>query len=160
MLRVLALAALTMLSSGVKAQVYKCVDAVGKTTYLQSPCPTGAMSTAISRKLAPAPPAAATPADKAGKAAKATEPKTAAELEQDFRKRQQEQAQAQEKERKKLAEAKMREDNCRNSRIQAAALETGVRARINEKGERYVLDDAQFEQELANARKLADQWCR
>ena len=157
MLRVLALAVLTMLPLGVQAQVYKCVDASGKTTYLQSPCPTGDKSTAISRKAAPIAPPAATPA---GKAAKATEPKTAAELEQDFRKRQQEQAQAQEKEQQKLAEAKMRETNCRNARIHVAAMETGVRARINEKGERYVLDEAQFEQELANARKAADQWCK
>ena len=54
----------------------------------------------------------------------------------------------------------MREENCRNARIQVTTLESGVRVRMNEKGERYALEDAQYEQELASARRLADQWCK
>jgi len=38
-------------AAGAQAQVYKCIDASGKTTYLQSPCPAGAKSSAISRTV-------------------------------------------------------------------------------------------------------------
>ena len=167
MVRILVLSALSVFAAGAQAQVYKCIDASGKTTYLQSPCPSGAKSTAISRTVPPAPPQAepavggADKADKAGKAAKASGPKTAAELEQDFRKRKQEQEKAREKEEQKLAETKAREENCRNSRLQVINLESGARQlRVDEKGNRNYLDEGQIEQEKANARKLAEQWCK
>ena len=169
MLRILVLSVLSVLAAGAQAQVYKCVDASGKTTYEQSPCPAGAKSTAISRTVPPAPPPAAPAAGdgradkagKAGKSAKAEGPKTAAELEQDFRKRRQEQEKLQEKEEQKLAEAKMREENCRNARTQAINLESGVRlSRVDEKGDRNYLSESQVEQEKANSRKLVEQWCK
>lgn len=163
MRRLAVLGAMMVFAAGAQAQVYKCVDASGRTTYLQSACPSGAKSSTVSRTVPPAPSPAPTPAgaaDKSGKAGKASEPKSAAELEQEYRKRRQDQEKAQEKEQQKLAEAKMREENCRNARIQITGLESGVRARINEKGERYALDDTQYEQELASARRLADQWCK
>ena len=101
-------------------------------------------------------------ADKAGKAAaKASGPKSAAELEQEFRQRQQEQEKAREKEQQKLAETKARDENCRNSRLQLINLESGARQlRIDDKGERQVLDEAGVDQAKANARKLVDQWCK
>jgi len=167
MLRTLVLSVFSVFATGVQAQVYKCIDANGKTTYLQSPCPSGAKSAAISRTVPPAPPQSepavgtAEKADKAGKAAKASGPKSAAELEQDFRKRKQEQEKAREKEEQKLADAKAREENCRNSRLQITNLESGApQSRITEKGERQVLDEAGVEQEKAKARKLAEQWCK
>ena len=166
MVRILVLSALSVFAAGAQAQVYKCIDASGKTTYLQSPCPSGAKSTAISQTVPPAPPpvepaAGAGGAEKAGKAAKASGPKTAAELEQDFRKRKQEQEKAREKEEQKLAETKAREENCRNSRLQVINLESGARqVRVDEKGNRNVLDEGQVEQEKANARKLVEQWCK
>lgn len=170
MFRTLVLSVFSVFATGAQAQVYKCIDASGKTTYLQSPCPSGAKSTAISRTVPPAP-AQAEPAvggaekggkaDKAGKAAKASGPKSAAELEQEFRQRQQEQEKAREKEAQKLAETKAREENCRNSRLQLVNLESGARQlRIDDKGERQVLDEAGVEQAKANARKLVDQWCK
>src|SRR5450759_1975828 len=76
------------------AQVNKCVDAAGKTVYSQGACPKG---TKASRISAP-PPVSAGAAAKSGDAAKGGGPKTAAELEQEFRKRQQEQAEARKKE--------------------------------------------------------------
>ena len=166
MVRILVLSALSVFAAGAQAQVYKCIDASGKTTYLQSPCPSGAKSTAISQTVPPAPPpvepaAGAGGAEKAGKAAKASGPKTAAELEQDFRKRKQEQEKAREKEEQKLAETKAREENCRNSRLHVINLESGARqVRVDEKGNRNVLDEGQVEQEKANARKLVEQWCK
>jgi hypothetical protein len=166
MLRILALIALTILAVGARAQVYKCIDSSAKTTYLQSPCPADTKSTAISRSVPPAAPQSEPVpgeggADKAGKAAKASGPKSAAELEQEFRKRKQDQEKQREKDEQKLAEAKAREENCRNSRLQIINLESGARqSRIDEKGERQILDQSQIEQEKANARKLADQWCK
>jgi Domain of unknown function (DUF4124) len=171
MFRTLVLSVFLVFATGAQAQaqVYKCIDAGGKTTYLQSPCPSGAKSTAISRTVPPAAPQSepaagvggADKADKAGKAAKASGPKSAAELEQDFRKRKQEQEKSRQKEEQKLAETKAREDNCRNSRAQIINLESGVRqSRIDEKGERQFLDEAGVEQEKANARQLAEQWCK
>ena len=166
MFRTLVFSAFSVFAACAQAQVYKCIDAGGKTTYLQSPCPAGAKSTAISRIVPPAPPqsepaAGAGGAEKPGKAAKASGPKSAAELEMDFRKRKQEQEKAREKEEQKLAETKAREENCRNSRAQVISLESGVRQmRIDEKGERQFLDEAGIEQEKANARKLVDQWCK
>ncbi|MEP7181815.1 MAG: DUF4124 domain-containing protein [Betaproteobacteria bacterium] len=40
--RGLALAALLALAPAVEAQVYKCIDGAGRTTYQQTPCPAGA----------------------------------------------------------------------------------------------------------------------
>ena len=169
MVRTLLIGFFSVFAAGAHAQVYKCIDASGKTTYLQSPCPSSAKPAAISRTVPPAPPqpvpaaaaGSADKADKAGKAAKASGPKSAAELEQEFRKRKQDQEKSREKEEQKLADAKAREDNCRNSRLQLINLESGARQlRIDEKGERQVLDEAGIEQEKARARKLVEQWCK
>jgi len=169
MLRLLVLSALSVYTAAAQAQVYKCIDASGKTTYLQSFCPSGAKSAAISRIVPPAPPPPAAgeggaeeegKAGKDGKVAKASGPKSAAELEQEFRKRKQEQEKLQEKEAQKLANAKIREENCRSSRLQLMNLESGARQlRLDDKGERSYLNDTQIEQEKANARKAVELWC-
>lgn len=163
LLSTLAIAA--VLPGAAYAQVNKCVDpATGKTSYLQTPCPSNARSQSV-KKAAPAPAPAATStgkqSDSAKAAGKATGPKTAAELEQDFRKRRQEQDDVRKKDAEKLAQAKVKEDNCRNARTQLVTIESGVRqARVNEKGERIFLEDAQIEQEKARARSAVDQWCK
>lgn len=169
MSRTLVLLVFSVFATCAQAQVYKCIDAAGKTTYLQSPCPSGAKAAAISRTVPPAPPQSepasgaggTEKADKAGKAAKASGPKSAAELEMEFRKRKQEQEKARAKEEQKLADTQAREENCRKSRLQIISLESGApQGRINEQGERQVMDEAGVAQELASARKLADQWCK
>src|SRR3990172_472940 len=160
MLRLLVLSALSVYTAAAQAQVYKCIDASGKTTYLQSFCPSGAKSAAISRIVPPAPPPPAAgeggaeeegKAGKDGKVAKASGPKSAAEVEQE---------KLQEKEAQKLANAKIREENCRSSRLQLMNLESGARQlRLDDKGERSYLNDTQIEQEKANARKAVELWC-
>lgn len=145
------------------AQVFKCVDASGKTVYSQVPCPKSAKATTLERNAPPPPPpAAAAKGDTAkGAAAKATGPKTAAELEQDFRKRRQEQDEARKKEEQKLTEAREKEENCRNARTQLVSLDSGIRqTRVDERGERIFLEDAQVEAEKARARKAVDTWCK
>jgi len=58
-------------------------------------------------------------------------------------------------------EAAQREENCRSSQGTLASIESGGRqVRVNDKGERYTLDDAQLGQERERARKAVDQWCK
>ncbi len=166
MVRGLLLAALWVIAAPVQAQVYKCIDPRGKITYSQSPCPANSRSGAIARTVpdAPAPAPAVAPMageSAAGKAAKASGPKTAADLEQDFRKRKQEREEAQKKEAEKAADARVRDENCRNARQQVVTLESGVpQMRVDEQGGRNILDQSQIEREKAFARKAVEQWCR
>jgi len=143
-----------------QAQVYKCVDAGGKIVYSQDPCPANMKPGAMSRKAPSARAAAPADDEKKGEAAKSAAPKAAAQQEQAFRKRQQEQAKAAKESEEKSAEAKRKEENCRNARERAAQYEIGGRiGRINAQGERYYLDDAQIEQERARTRAAVAQAC-
>ncbi len=78
MRRVLIFGVLTVFAVCAQAAIYKCVDASGKTSYMESPCPSGAESTAMSRQgQRPRPPAPA-PARAADNADKGSEPKAEA----------------------------------------------------------------------------------
>jgi hypothetical protein len=143
-------------AASAQAQVYKCIDPAGKTVYLQTPCPTGSKSSTLGRR-APEPPAPAA----ADKAAAKSGPKSVAEQEQAFRKRQEQQQKAQKKDENTLAQSREKEDNCRRSRAQLTQYEIGGRVtQYNDKGERYYLDDDQINQEKAKARSLVEQWCK
>jgi hypothetical protein len=157
MIRIALFAVAFLAAAGAQAQVYKCVDAAGKVVYSQDPCPANMKSDTMTRNRpsAPAAPPADPSADKAAKgdAAKSTAPKTAAEQEQAFRKRQQDQAKAAKESGQKSAEAQRKEENCRSARERFTQFEIGGRmSRINAQGERYYLEDAQIEQEKARAR--------
>lgn len=129
-----------------QAQVYKCVDASGKTLYLQSPCPAGAKSSTV---RTPPPAASAAAPSKPG-----------ASPEMEFRKRQQEKAEAEKKTGEQTAEAKTKQENCQRAKQNAAQIQAGGRlSRFTEKGEREYLNDAEIEQEKARARSLLEQWC-
>ena len=149
------------------AQVHKCIDANGKIIYSQDPCPANTKSGTVTRRVdrpsaAPAAAPAAESADKAAKgdAARKTGPKTTAEQEQDFRKRQQDQAKAAKESGEQTAEAQRKEENCRAARQRLAQYEIGGRlTRVNPQGERYYLEDAQIEQEKARARSDVAQAC-
>lgn len=153
-------------SAAAFAQVYKCVDRSGKVVYLQSPCPAGAKNEPIKQTVPPVPQstaadtAGAAKGDSAAKAAKGG-PKSTAELEQDFRKRQKEQGEAAKKQQDELAKATQNQENCGRARSQLAGLEaSGRQARFNEKGERYFLDEAQVEKEKATARRDVAEFCK
>ena len=78
MRRALIFSVLTVFAACAQASIYKCVDASGKTSYMESPCPSGAESTLMTRQgQRPSPPAPA-PERAAYKADKASEPKAAA----------------------------------------------------------------------------------
>jgi hypothetical protein len=154
MSRLLCLFALALVSGAAQAQVYKCVDANGKTVYSQSPCAKTSRSTTLERN-APAPAPA-----KEG-AGKSILPKTTSEQEQDFRKRRRDQEESLKKDEEKLAEIKGREENCRNARAQLITLGYGGRQmRIDDKGERYYLDDEQIAREKERAQSAVDTWCK
>jgi hypothetical protein len=160
MIRAALFAVAFLVVSSAQGQVHKCVDAAGKVIYTQDPCPANTKPGAISRGVIRAP--AAAPAESAAKgdAAKNAAPKTAAEQEQAFRKRQQDQAKAAKISEQKSAETQIKEQNCRSARERLAQYEIGGRqTRINAQGERYYLEDAQIEQEKARARADVAQSC-
>jgi hypothetical protein len=168
MLRIALFAVAFLAAASAQAQVHKCVDAAGKIIYTQDPCPANTKSGTMSRNVLSAPAAAASSEeDKAAKgdaakadAAKKSGPKTTAEQEQDFRKRQQDQTKAAKEAEQKAAEAQRKAENCRNARERLAQYDIGGRlSRINAQGERYYMDDAQIEQEKARARADVAQSC-
>jgi hypothetical protein len=143
------------------AQLYKWVDANGKVQYSDKPPP----SNIKTEKLREPGPAASAPATSDGKsgakkdAAKAS-PKTLAEQEQAFKKRQLDAAKAQQEEGQKQAEAQEKAENCKRARTALTSLQIGGRQmRINEKGERAFLDDQQIAQEMAKAQQEVTAAC-
>jgi hypothetical protein len=167
MIRIAVFVFASLSLASANAQVYKCIDDAGKIIYSQNPCPANTKSGTVTRRVdrpstAPAAAPAAGSADKAATsdAAKKTGPKTAAEQEQDFRKRQQDQEKAAKESGEKSAEAQRKQENCRIARERLAQYEIGGRmTRINPQGERYYLEDAQIEQEKTRARADVSQAC-
>lgn len=100
--------------------------------------------------------AAAVPAAAASAAAP-----TALERELQARKRAAEQEQAAKAKAEEERNAGIRAHNCRNAHSQIAGLESGQRiARVNEKGEREVLDDAGRADAMRRAREIVASDCR
>ncbi|HXC40093.1 MAG TPA: DUF4124 domain-containing protein [Burkholderiales bacterium] len=166
----LALFAAGALAAGAPAfaQIYKCVGAGGKTVYSQSPCPSNTKSAPIQERVPsrvappPAPAAAAAPGGAApgSAAAKSSGPKSVAEQDADFRKRRADDAEAAKKSSEAQEQADAKQKNCTAARANLASLQMGGRqARINEKGERYFLDDSQVAQEMERAKQSVTANC-
>ncbi len=141
------------------AQMYKWVDSNGKVQYSDKPPPSN-IKTEKLRAPPPAAPAAGEAKSGTPKDTAKAGPKTAAEQEQAFRKRQLEAAKARDEEGQKQAEARDRAENCKRAKAALANLQIGGRQmRIDEKGERAFLDDQQIAQETARARQEAASAC-
>jgi hypothetical protein len=143
------------------AQMYKWVDSDGKVQYSDKPPPSNIKAEKL-RVPARAAEAPATGEDKgaAPKGAAKPAPKTAAEQDQAFRKRQLDAAKAQAEEAKKQAQASDRAENCKRAKAALANFEIGGRVtHIDEKGERVYMDDQQIAQEKARAREEAAAAC-
>ena len=145
------------------AQMYKWVDSNGKVQYSDKPPPGNVKS----EKLREPPPAPAPSAAAAGEgkgeprkdAAKAG-PKTVAEQEQAFRKRQADAAKAQQEAEKKVAAAREKAENCKRAKSALASYElSGRQSRIDEKGERVFMDEQQIAQEKAKAQQIIASNC-
>lgn len=144
------------------AQMYKWVDSNGKVQYSDKPPPSN-IKTEKLREAAPAASAPAASEDKgaAKKDAAKAGPRTQAEEEQAFRKRQLDTAKAQQAEDKKQAEARQKEENCTRARAALTNLEMGGRqVRIDDKGERVFLEEDQIARETAKARQDVATACK
>jgi hypothetical protein len=141
---------LLSISPGVaSAQVNKCLDASGKVVAYGNQCPPGTRSEETNIKNAPAP---------AGAAA----PKSTAERDADFRKRQMEKQEASAKASEKSAEAAQRKAACENSRAYLKQLQDRQRiTRTDPKtGERTFLSDADYPKETASAQRAVSENCK
>ena len=154
MIRFALFASAMLAAASAQAQVYKCLDPDGRTVYRQDPCPPSMKRESMTKpSIAPTP--AAAPTD-AGKGA----PKTAAEQEQAFRKRQQDAAKAAKDAEQKTAQAQVKEQNCASARQRLTQYQYGGRiSKIDDKGERYYLDDATVESGKAKAQADVTQYC-
>jgi hypothetical protein len=144
------------------AQMYKWVDSNGKVQYSDKP-PSSNVKAETLREAprAPAPPPASDSKGGAGKEAAKEAPKTTAEREQAFRKRQAEAAKAQEKEAQEAANARSREEYCQRAKANLANIEIGGRqTRVDAKGERVYLTDEEIAQETAKARQDVAKACK
>jgi hypothetical protein len=149
-------------ATAAQAQVYKCLGANGVTTYSQNPCPPNMKRETMQRgSVSPAP--AAAPSDASGQAAKGdakSGPKSAADQEQAFRKRQVDAAKAAKEADQQNAQAQIKSQNCDSARQRFAQYDIGGRiSRIDEKGERYYMDDAQINSAKAQAQADVSKWC-
>lgn len=94
-------------------------------------------------------------------AAKVDAPKTLADRDLEFKQHQKEAAEAAKKAEAEASRAKAMQENCAAVRGNLASLKSGGRmARVNEKGERTYLDDAQRQGEIATAQSQIAQYCK
>ena len=78
-----------------------------------------------------------------------------------FRKRRTERAEAERKAEEAAAQAQRMARACEDSRTQVRTLESGVRmGRVNERGEREIVDDATRASQLESARRSVRELCR
>ncbi len=143
----LAGALIVLATASAYGQSYRWIDKDGKVRYGDTP-PAGVKSKALGTPASGSvPQAPAKAADKGAgvrPAAAAPDPREAAERAE-----------------REKREAAMARDYCEHARQQLAALESGQRiSRTDSKGERYFLEDAQRNQEVAKFRESASQWCK
>ncbi len=147
------------------AQTYQWKDSSGRTIISDTPPPGTTKSAKTLGGPAQKPTlgseSAAAPADTKAEAKPAEAPKTMAEKELDFKKRQLEAKEKAEKEAKEQKLAADRKENCERARRNLAAMEANHPvATFNEKGERQILEGAQREQELARTRQIVAESCK
>jgi hypothetical protein len=161
MIRFVLFASVMLAAAAAHAQVYKCLDANGATVYRQDPCPPSMKRETMQKGGIPgAPGASPSEAASGAKSDAKGGPKTPAEQEQAFRKRQQDAAKAAKEADQKNEQAMAKEANCTNARQRLAQYEIGGRiSRIDAQGERYYMDDAQIDSAKNQARADVSKFC-
>lgn len=146
MKRIAITVAVLMAATAANAEIYQWKDKNGKTIISDKP-PTENVTAQRSSSDGSA-------------AGNTTAPKTAADREMEFRKRQKESQENAEKAQKEQAAAAEKEENCASARRYLTTLESGERVALrDEKGERYILDDAQRAQEITKANRAVQVNC-
>jgi hypothetical protein len=139
-MKILSLVMLLGFVAPAQAQMYKCVDAHGRVVYADKPQP-GCKGGTVNIQ--------ASPSISGEGVTPQSVPKTA-EQDADFKRRQIE------RERQEGLEKTAQQERCQRVRQEIAWLSAGTRvARINDAGERVVMDDATREQRLAQLRTAA-----
>jgi hypothetical protein len=143
------------------AQTYQWKDSSGRTIISDTPQPGAAAKAA--RTLGGQQPSIAKEEKPAEKSAQA--PKTTAEKDLEFKKRQMETKEKGEKDAKEQKAAADKLENCERARRNLAALESNqpfasLNEKGDEKGERQAMDDAQREQETNRARQFLTESCK
>jgi hypothetical protein len=172
MKRLVAVAMMVM-SAGAAAQINKCVDKSGKVVGYGYECQPGTTPQASGVKgAAPPAPAAAAPAGgaasmapgaaSAGGASPAAAPKSTAERDADFRKRQMEKQESGAKDDKKAADAAQNKRACDESRAYLKSLQSGNRiTRTDPKtGERIFLADSDYSAEMTRTQQTLQANCK
>ena len=131
--------ALLLAAAPAAAQMYKCVDAKGVTSYSDKPCPPGGKGKQVDIRPIPS--------ISGGTPQAPPPPEDPKRQDADFKRRQLERAQAE-----AAGKAEM-EKHCERLRREEALLSGGGRvARITAKGERVYMDDAARDKRLAEIR--------
>ena len=142
----LAVAAL-LAAMAVNAQVYEWKDEKGNTHYSDQQPVGVSRPQRIIESRSPAP--------------SSSPQKTTADREMEFRKRQMESQEIAEKSTKEQTANANRKETCDSARRAVEGLESGERIALrDDKGERYFMDDAQREQEIAKARQAMQSTCK
>ena len=163
----------TAVAMPVDAQTYRWQDASGKTVISDKPPPTNSKelraigvrqpSVVVGQPESAAAPAASKPgeAEKAATPKAPDAPKTMAEKDADFRKRQQEAREKAEKEAQQAAHERDRREACLSAQRNLAVLDSEQAVTTyNEKGERQFLEGQQRQQERERTLRVMQQACK
>lgn len=151
----------------VQAQIMKCVGKDGRVEFAQN-CPPGTkqQDTGVTSRPAPAPTPAAKSDGKGDAKADAkgspAAPKSVADRDAEFRKRQTEQKAVEEKTAQKAAEDAERQRTCQAAQSQLAAMKSRQRTfRTDPRtGEKVVFEEADYQREQAVAERVAAENCK
>lgn len=88
-------------------------------------------------------------------------PKSYIEREAEFKKVQKAREEAAKKEEQEQKDAAEQQKNCDKSKSSLRTLQSSARiSSLNDKGEKIIMDDATRQQQIEEARKLVEQWCK
>ena len=153
--------ALGLTASLPAAAQWKWKDSTGKVQYSDRPPPGNVAERDILQSPGPraATPMAPAPASAPAPAAKASGPQVDSELEARKKKEEQEQEAKRKAEEERVAKA--RAENCARARNYQETLDSGIRiSRLNDKGEREIIDDQGRAEEMARAKKVIASDCK
>ncbi|MDR2837732.1 MAG: DUF4124 domain-containing protein [Azonexus sp.] len=151
----------TLFLTTAQAEVYQWKDSSGHTIVSDTPPPGSASKDAnvIGKRQSVV--KGETASEKAAGEKPADAPKTLAEKDLEFKKRQQEAREKAEKEAKAQKNEADRQENCRRAKGNLAALESGqLMGTIDENGQRKAFDEAQRQQEKERAREIIAESCK